>query len=200
MDEIRLKKLIDALINDPGQEELSYYFNEVYQQKGFGQGEHHRYDVFDHTRLALMIWRKFDFIPLLIADKLKQKIDGLTKKTLIELALCFHDAGKMMQYNLTGSLYNHGLYTVTWQIALINLRFNLTENQKNYVTKLIKHHMAFAGDRQAAEQLLQAEEIFIETLLIALADLMACQGPAINQSDIKKVNDYVIKWLNAYAA
>ncbi|MBF0486681.1 MAG: hypothetical protein HQK98_00835 [Nitrospirae bacterium] len=124
---------VDISTSDAKKETFNLIYlmlKEIYDQQGFGKGRYHKYDVPDHTREALSIYRKFDFIPNSINQLLQEEIDGITKDILIQLAIVFHDAGKKSIYDETGSMKNHVRYTVNHQIDTIAKRFGLTNNQK----------------------------------------------------------------------
>ena len=99
--EKQIRELIDLFLDWEMSYKVRAIFSEIFEQEWFGKNKYHKYDVPEHTKEALRIYRGFDFVPDKIRKVFLEKIEGLTKDVLIQLAIIFHDAGKKMVFDLT---------------------------------------------------------------------------------------------------
>lgn len=194
---MNLSKLIDSFVNNERSEDVLFYFQEIFNQEGFGQNRFHKYDVINHTRELLKQYRKADFIPEKARSYLSETVDGINKDLLLQAAMCFHDSGKKIMKDSTGSMKGHAEYMVKNQLEEISKRFGFTENQKMYVGNVILYHDFILSNNEAINQFLKDNHIEVEGLIISVVDTLSTQGTeAFGEGDMKRINFGKEKLLN----
>lgn len=186
---MNLSKLIDFFVNNERSEDVLFYFQEIFNQEGFGHNRFHKYDVLNHTRELVKQYRKANFIPEKVRLYLLETIDGVDKDLLLQIAMCFHDSAKKIMKDSTGSMKGHAEYTVKNQLKEISKRFGFTENQKKYIGNIILYHDFILSDNPEINQFLKDNGIEVEGLIISLVDILSTQGEeAFDEENMKIIN------------
>lgn len=177
--------------------EIINFFPELAEQAGFGRGRWHKWDVPRHTAETLRIYRSFDFIPKPIIEFLQnERIDGISRNKLLELAICLHDIGKKKIYEKTKSMHGHAQFAVENQLEDVVKRFNLTQNQAMYLGELIsRHHNESIEQEEILQKSLKERGVLIELMLLRLSDFMATQGKATQKDKIESRRVFTEKML-----
>ena len=165
-------------------QETQDMFQEIFAQRGFGQGKYHKWDVYDHTRNSIQIFRNLEGLPDWVETYLDGEIDDLTRRTLVELALCFHDMAKMVVHKNTGRMHGHEEYAAQNSMGVIRGRFKLTDAQTAFIRDLIYYHGKYREEDPALEKELKERGIFLEELLLDTADLYATQGESVTKESL----------------
>lgn len=183
-----IDKLIQILHSDNvynvlklNEQELFELIPELKDCKGFDQkNEWHIYDVYEH---------------------ILHVISEVDKNISLRIAALFHDIGKPFTYtediNGVGHFYNH------WNKSIeifkkYQDKFNITNEDKNLITKLIFYHDINIGKMSNNEKIIMINNIGINNieLLFSLkkADLLA-QSPKYHNllTDIKEQEENIIK-------
>ena len=194
---MNLSKLIDSFVNNERNEDVLFYFQEIFNQEGFGQNRFHKYDVLNHTRKLVKQYRKADFISEKVRTYLSEIIDGISKDLLLQVAMCFHDSGKKIMKDSTGSMKGHAEYTVKNQLEEISKRFGFTENQKMYVSNIILYHDFIFSDSEEINKFLKDNHIEAEGFIVSLVDILSTQGEeSFGEEDMKRISFGKEKLLN----
>ena len=172
-------------------------FYHVQKQEWFWESKWHKWDVPTHSKNALLYYRNYISQKNELIRYFSERINGVSKKTLMELAIIFHDAGKLDVYKQTWSMKWHEQFTSQNQMSEIANNFWLDEEQKKYVNAIIyfHHHLPEMLTEQERE-LIKSNWIFIEYLILALCDLASTQWYAINEKDVKKRRNFVDNEIN----
>lgn len=202
----KITTTVQNFINNQETVELFHLF----KQREFGKGKYHKWDVVEHTQNTLFNFRdQLQHFDKRLNDHFNTRLDGITKHQLMELAIIFHDAGKMDVYNKTGSMRGHAAFTIQHQLSEISHNFQLTHTQREYVKNIIAFHDLPPEQLTPAErQYLIDNNYYIEYLLISVSDLKATQWPAYDpqvwthreqfvHQEIKKLLDQEITQLSS---
>ena len=187
---------INAFLNKEWDKKTKEQFIEIYEQRDFGKGNYHKWNVLEHTQEMLKLYRSIDFIPENVQKILQTEIDGISKNSLLKLAIVFHDVGKKSIFEQTGKMKGHEIYTINNQIDVIANRFNLTDDQKEFVTQLILNHHKDIENDESIESDLKNKNIFYETILLMMVDLLSTQGEKYDSDFGKKRIAYVKNKMN----
>lgn len=204
----QLKEHRNSLLYSFLQEESSMcdaWFAEIYAQAWFGQWRYHKYDVLNHTRRVVRNFmvklQEFDdHFEGKITKYFHHEIDGVSKLLLTQLGLIFHDAWKQPIYEIQWNMRGHAAYAVQHQLADICQRFNLSDLQKTYLENIILYHDTPLEEdvNQEIREILQNNGVYVEALLISLADLMACEWEKIQEERIEKRREFVVSEMEKY--
>ncbi len=180
--------------------EVQSLYREIFAQKGFGKGKYHKWDVYDHTRNSIHFFRELEGIPDWVHTYLEGSIDDLSRRTLVELALCFHDMAKMTVHQNSGRMRGHEEFAAQNSMDVIRERFKLTDAQTVFIQDLIRYHGKYREEDLALEVELKERGIFLDELLLDAADLYATQGEAVTQESLTARNVFMQKKLSEFYA
>lgn len=203
----KLKNQRTSLLHDFLHDHVVYntLFNEIYDQEWFWNWRYHKYDVLNHTRWVVRNFMvQYQELNLLFAWKLAlyfdNEIDGLSKLVLTQLWLVFHDAWKQSIFKENWTMRGHAAYTVQFQLDEIGKRFGLLESHKTYLQHIILHHDTPLEDDTniATRKILKSNDVYLEWLLISLADIMSCEWEEMNPEWIENRRNFVIAELEKH--
>ena len=178
--------------------EVQSLYREIFAQKGFGKGKYHKFDVYDHTRNSIHFFRRLEGIPDWVHTYLEGSIDDLSRRTLVELALCFHDMAKMTVHQNSGRMRGHEEFAAQNSMDVIRERFKLTDTQTAFIQDLIRYHGKYREADPALEDELKERGIYLEELLLDTADLYATQGEAVTQESLTSRKVFMQKKLSEF--
>lgn len=183
------KDIQDFLNNKP-----TAKFYHVQKQEWFWISKWHKRDVPTHSKNTLLYYRNYISKNDELIKYFSERINWVSRKTLMELALIFHDAWKMDIYKKTWSMRWHEKFTLQNQISEIANNFFLDDEQKKYISNIIYfHHLLPENLTEQEKTLIMNNDIFIEYLILTLCDLVSTQWYAVNKKDIESRHNYVDK-------
>ena len=169
--------------------EFSDLIPELYELKDVIENNdwHNNDPVFNHT---LDVLEKLEGLLKNIRDEISnylgQKITNYTRKDLLFLAALFHDIAKketLVKNNDITSCLKHEEVGAT-KIKEILSRFDLSEAEKDLVIQIVKYHGVVhliiepnneKLDEDFAEFKINYSNIFLELILLAMADTLGSQ-------------------------
>lgn len=182
--------------------EVNTLFQEIYDQKWFWQWRYHKHDVLNHTILVVRnFMEQYEALNLLFHWKIKryfdEQIDGVPKLLLVQLWLVFHDAWKKTIHQISWTMRWHAAYTVQYQLQEITKRFGLHEAHRMYLENIVLYHDVPLEDENNnnTRVFLQNHAIYIEGLLISLADILSCEWKEIRVERLEKRRKFVLSEL-----
>lgn len=175
---------------------LNELFPDLAPMRGIDQNPYHHLDVWNHTLEAIHqfetllqeIGRFNDLVSAVRAYANEEPVGGRPKRSLLKLALLFHDAGKphSLSVDATGKVHFFGHEKVSLEIfRKAGLRIKLARRELRLVGDLVAGHMRpmiFTLDRQTPRAVFRLHRKFgsdiMGLILLFLADLGASRGPA----------------------
>lgn len=121
-----------------------------------------------------------------VKSYLDQKIDKNTRRDILFIAAIFHDIGKKeacKQVGMETSFAGHEEFG-SFKVRGILDRFELSEREKEVIVKIIKNHDEIHTildykdgtlDKRFEEVKNKLKDIYLELVLLTLADTMGCQ-------------------------
>lgn len=192
IEELSKEEQINKDISDFLEGKQTAKFYHVQKQEWFWESKRHKRDVPTHSKNALLYYRNYISQKSELNKYFSERINGIPKKCLMELAIIFHDAGKLDIYRRTWSMKWHEKYTSENQISEIANNFKLDEEQKRYVNAIIYfHHYLPENLTEEEKNLITNNNIYIEYLILTLCDLASTQWYAVSKKDIEKRHKYV---------
>jgi hypothetical protein len=197
----QLKRQRNSMLYDFLQEHVIYstWFEEIYSQSWFWQWRYHKYDVLNHTRRVVKnFMTQYTKLNKQFSGKIKQyfsnEIDWLSKLLLTQLWLILHDAWKKPIYEIQWTMRWHAAYAVQFQLEAICKRFKLLQSHKTYLENIILHHDTPLEDNanSITREILKWNGVYIEWLLISLADIMSCEWDEVNPESLINRREFVI--------
>lgn len=176
---------IDKLRNN----ELADLIPEVYELKAVVENNpwHNNDSVFNHTLNVLVkLQGLLKNVKGKISDYLAQKVTNHTREDLLFLATLFHDIGKketLLKKNGKAYCFGHEEVSAT-KVKRILAGFDLSAEEKDFVTQLVKFHglpnsIVRADNDRLAEEFSQFKRshsnIFPELVLFTIADTLGSQ-------------------------
>lgn len=199
---------IDKLKNGKLKKELPeiYELREVIENNDW----HNNQSVFDHTILVLEKLKELlKRTNNKISFYLNQKINNHTRKELLFLGALFHDIGKketLVENNNLTWCYGHEETGFNKVKTILN-RFDLSENEKEIIAKIIKHHSEIhfileSGNKKLEEQYNEfkanREDIFLELILLGMADILGSQLDENKPNEFKFGIDFYNKVIDNF--
>lgn len=167
-------------------------FYHVQKQEWFWESKRHKWDVPTHSKNVLLHYRNYISQKNELIRYFSERINGISKKSLMELAIIFHDAGKLDVYKQTWSMKWHEQFTSQNQMSEIANNFFLDDEQKKYINSIIIfHHYLPENLTEEEKNLITNNNIYIEYLILTFCDLASTQWYAVNKEDIEKRHKYV---------
>ena len=146
-----------------------------------------------------------------VSDYLNQKITNYSRKELLFLATLFHDIGKketmIKDSNDFTSCPGHAEESATKAEKFLSC-FDLSEKEKDLVSQIIKYHMLLylivkPENNKINEQFNRSKvkhpNIFLELVLLAIADILGTQLEENNQWEFNFVINFYERFLSDYA-
>ncbi|MFC1701002.1 HD domain-containing protein [Patescibacteria group bacterium] len=199
---------IEKLRNNQFQDELPEFF----ELKNYVENNswHNNDSVFNHTLTVLTELEKLlRDINNKINSYLNQKIENYTKRDLLFLGTLFHDIAKSDTFVKTDNsttCKNHEELG-SEKVAKILDRFDLSNQEKAIIIDIVKFHGDIHIilspnnkniDEQYQEFKTKRHEIFMELILLAMADTLGSQLKDNNSEDFKFRIDFYKKIINDF--
>jgi len=175
-----------------------YELKEVVENDGIW---HDKQAVFDHTlRVMASMQKNFDLINDRTKKLLDERINGLTKKNLLEITGLLHDISKKETFKVVNGLTqcpNHWEEGAIKSIKILK-RLGFSEDQIHFVSELIKNHMLIHNALWKDQNFKKIPEIkkdlkedYPAQLLLAFADMMGCDMDKLRPDEFKsRVGSY----------
>lgn len=161
---------------------------------------HNNDNVLNHTISTLVeLERLYGSLDKKAQEYLDEEIDVYSRRKLLFLATLFHDIGKE-QDNSKGHEEKGAIILVT-----ILERFDLSEKEKHFVIKIVKnhgvvHHILKTPDENSEQKIEEFNKenphIFLESVLLAIADMMGSQLKNSSPDEFKYRIDFLTRILN----
>lgn len=199
---------IENLRNNQFQEELPEFF----ELKNFieNNGWHNNDSVFNHTLTVLEELEKLlKTINNKINSYLNQKIDNYTKKDLLFLGTLFHDIAKsdsFVESDESTSCLKHEELGGEKVKSILN-RFDLSDREKGIVVRIVKYHGEIHVILEPKNDKLEEQyqkfkserhDIFMELILLAMADTLGSQLKDNNPEEFNFRIDFYKKVINDF--
>lgn len=192
--------------------ELEKIIPELYElEKVFENNRSHNNDsVFSHTISVLIELEKlFDRVNKGIKDYLEQKVDFHSRKELLFFAAVFHDIGKKetleREKDITKCPGHEKISSKKLQDIIP--RFLLSDKERGMIIQIISNHgflhnlLDNPGDnlnKKAKEFQEKCHNIFLEFVLLTIADVLGGQLKENNPKEFDFRIDFLEKILNSY--
>ncbi len=199
---------IEKLRNNQFQEELSEFF----ELKNYveNNGWHNNDSVFNHTLTVLEELEKLlKTINNKINSYLNQKVDNYTRKDLLFLGTLFHDIAKsdsFVESDESTSCLKHEELGGEKVKSILN-RFDLSNREKDIVIRIVKYHgeihVILEPKNDKLEEQYQkfkseCHDIFMELILLAMADTLGSQLKDNNPEEFNFRIDFYKKIINDF--
>jgi CRISPR/Cas system-associated endonuclease Cas3-HD len=196
-----MKNITDTTVESIKNGELQNELPEFYELKNvFENNSWHHETTFEHVLDVLNKYEKL--ISNTQFDYLDVKLDNNLKTNLLKVAILLHDISKndtlQTADDSTTSFPGHEKDGAIKTKDILQ-RFNLTENEIDFITSIIKNHgrpHEILGDRENYIQLFndlknEIPNIYRETLLLAMADTMGSKLKQNNEENYNfRINSY----------
>ena len=158
---------------------------------------HNNDSTFNHTLAALKSLEKvLEEVKEDVSDYLSQKVSNYTRKDLLRLSTLFHDIAKKETVIKNGDKTSFPKHDNKGAVKAgkILFRFDLSENERNLVCEITKHHLIIqeilkpfrsSPNEGIYEVKKKYPNMFWELILIGYADTLGCQP---NQNVIDEFN------------
>ncbi|HEC64362.1 MAG TPA: HD domain-containing protein [bacterium] len=187
---------------------------EIYELEKVIENDNHYHNndsVFDHIMSVLKgLEEILKSIKEKVSDYLSQKITNYSRKELLFLTILFHDIGKketmIKDSNGFTSCPGHAEKSATKAENFLSC-FDLSEKEKDLVSQIIKYHMLLylivkPENNKINEQFngskVKHPNIFLELVLLAMADILGTQLEENNQWEFNFVINFYERFLTEY--
>jgi len=186
MLKIRLSELTIKKIKN---RKFKTFLPEFYEQEEIVENNpwHNNDSVLNHT---ISLLRELEELIKKSTDKIKarldKKINTYSRKKLLFLVAFFHDIGKKETYkkekDITKCLGHEEVGAI--KLKTILPRFDLSENERKFVIKIVRNHGFFHDilnypeenlDKKTEEFEGKYPDIFLEVILLSIADMCGSQ-------------------------
>lgn len=209
MQQLRLPELTIERIKSRAFEKLIpelYELEEIIENNPW----HNNDNVLNHTISVLgELEQIFEKLNDRIKACLDKKIDAYSRKKLLFLATLFHDIGKKKTYrkekDITRCLGHEEEGAV--KLKTIIPRLDLSESEKEFVFEIVRNHGTIHEilnypeenpEKKTEEFKEKYPNIFLEIILLAIADMLASQLKHSSPEDFEFRIDFLNKIINSY--
>ena len=206
------KRLSELTIEKIKNREFEKFIPELYELGEIIENNlwHNNDNVLTHTISVLVeLEQLFKGLNERIRVYLDKKINTYSRKELLFLVALFHDIGKKETYkkeNDTTKCPGHE-EAGALKLKTILARFDLSEHEKKFIIEIVRNHGIIheilnypeENPEKKTEEFKEKNlDVFLEIILLAIADMLASQLKDNNPEDFKFRMDFLNKIINSY--
>jgi len=192
-------KISDITIEKIKNNKLTKELPEFYELENVIENNlwHTNDSTFNHT---LVVLKKLEILVSHVNKKIKlylnKKVDNYTRKDLLFLATLFHDIAKKeacVKDGMSTSFLKHEELGHSKAKNILN-RFDLSKKEKEIVLRIVKNHGMIHSfldletnelGKKFEKYMKDYKDIFLELILLSLADTLGCQLKSNNPKNFK---------------